>query len=110
MLEDLRDADDSLAFGRDEDEVAATIDADTSAPDPGDTAQREPPFRAVRIFVQLRIQASFPDDRSEALARPCDFRSRVRAAAPLDDVDPTVPIPEERGSSRAVSSRDARGP
>ncbi len=46
---------------------------------------------------KVGVQAPVPDDRREALAGPRDVRSRVRAAAPLDDVDATVAIADECG-------------
>jgi hypothetical protein len=60
VLEDLRDGDHRLAFGSDEDQVAAAIDAHGGSPHARDTAEREPPFRAVWVFVQGGVQVPVP--------------------------------------------------
>src|SRR6202044_1431189 len=81
----------------DVDEVAATVDADSGAPDAGQAAERVPPLRAVRVVVQLRVQLPVPDDRGQALAGPRDVRPYVRAAAPVHDRDAAVAVADERG-------------
>ena len=73
------------------------VDTDSGSRRVGDAAQGVTPLDAVRVGVQLGVELAAPEDRREALARPGDICRRFRGAGPLDDVDPSVAVADERG-------------